>query len=155
MRWPLRCWFWKQLTFLFSAQKAAKELQICLCLSVFKVNANSAGQGFWMSLECRGHLLDHPKTLWKTKIFYWFSESLLWIRKSQEILDLQPPPTRIGLRYQIRLIYINFNLRCDEKAFSALKHLTCLLWASNWHVFSDFFLTSFLCQSKSSAKICN
>ena len=30
------------------------------------------GQGFWMLLECGGgwispHLLDHPKTLWKTK----------------------------------------------------------------------------------------
>ena len=42
------------------------------------INPNSSG------------LLDHPKH-WKTKIIIWFSESFWWIRKSQEILDLQTP----------------------------------------------------------------
>ena len=52
----------------------------------------------------RGHLLDHPKTLWKTNFFFWFSESLCWIRKAKNLQkDLQhhsfmPPPALLGLR---------------------------------------------------------
>ena len=76
--------------------------------------------GFWMysfSGVCLcTHLLDHPKTLWKEKPFFWFSESSWWIiakswnlespnpffhgeiAPEKERAQLTPSPQPLGLR---------------------------------------------------------
>ena len=79
-----------------SPQNTVKNQNNFLCFSVMKSGtsnlsstANREGLldvawvqgGGWIS----PHLLDHPKKLWKPIFFYWFPESLQWIRKSHEI----------------------------------------------------------------------
>ena len=84
------------------------------------------------------HILN-PKTLWK-KIDCWISESLLWIRKNQEISDFQTPFSwKNNLLKRVRAHFAPRTLRVKRRTtiYFVVRNAR---WARSWiHLSLKFY----------------